>query len=57
MKLQMKRDALARLSRKANEPQLSPGFDTVPKSAIGFDTVAYLKAGLDRGRERQLVDF
>jgi hypothetical protein len=40
MKLQMKRDALARLSRKANEPQLSPGFDTVPKSAIGFDTVA-----------------
>jgi integrase len=31
MKLQMKRDALARLNRKANEPESRPGSDTVPK--------------------------
>jgi hypothetical protein len=31
MKLQMKRDALARLNRKANEPEPQPSFDTVPK--------------------------
>lgn len=31
MKLQMKRDALARLNRKANEPESDPGSDTVTK--------------------------
>ena len=32
MKLQMKREALARLNRKANEMEPSPGSDTEPKS-------------------------
>lgn len=32
MKLQMKREALARLNRKANEMESSPGSDTEPKS-------------------------
>lgn len=32
MKLQMKREALARLNRKANEMEASPGSDTEPKS-------------------------
>ncbi len=32
MKLQMKREALARLNRKANEMEPGPGFDTEPKS-------------------------
>ena len=31
MKLQMKREALARLNRKANEPQPGPGSDTEPE--------------------------
>lgn len=31
MKLQMKREALAKLNRKANEAESGPGFDTVPK--------------------------
>jgi integrase len=31
MKLQMKREALARLNRKANEPQPDPGSDTGPE--------------------------
>lgn len=31
MKLQMKREALARLNRKANEPQPDPGSDTEPE--------------------------
>jgi hypothetical protein len=31
MKLQMKREALARLNRKANEPQPDPGSVTEPE--------------------------
>jgi hypothetical protein len=31
MKLQMKREALAKLNRKANEADTGPGFDTVVK--------------------------
>jgi integrase len=31
MKLQMKREALAKLNRKANEAESGPGFDTVQK--------------------------
>jgi integrase len=31
MKLQMKREALAKLNRKANEPEPGPGSDTEPK--------------------------
>jgi integrase len=31
MKLQMKREALAKLNRKANEAESGPSFDTVPK--------------------------
>jgi hypothetical protein len=31
MKLQMKREALAKLNRKANEPKSAPDSDTEPK--------------------------
>jgi hypothetical protein len=36
MKLQMKREALAKLNRKANEPEARAGFDTDLKAVKGF---------------------
>jgi hypothetical protein len=39
MKLQMKREALAKLNRQANEQGVLSGFDTVIRDRSGFDTV------------------
>jgi hypothetical protein len=36
MKLQMKREALAKLNRKANQSERGPSFDAVPKAVKGF---------------------